>query len=434
MTDAGNFVSATAGPSDDTRRWVISVSATALAAYCLWILVRELNADRAWIIAEYVALPGTLAALLIAWRGHARLGAGVLLATVAFQEHFAFVLSRSPLLNLGTPVLPVLVAGTGLLLGARAAWVLSGAMVLSVPAATALGTRLFGPSQPIAGLSDFYAFVLLDLTNLSAAVVAALGAGALRRARQAAGRAEGRLAALVRQDPSGILLLDSSGRIVSLNAAAASVLGVRSSDAAGRPFTDTIGAATDPPHTTFPLPDEATPMETDLVLQGASGRRVVEASASRIPGTDDAGDVLVILRDVTEYRDAARRADQFSRLLERAPTEAYIVDSETRRIRFANEAARRNLGYTARELDGLTITDVEPGLTRSSLQRLETDLRRHPEGTVMLTGEHRRKDGTTYLVEMQAHLVALGAEPALGVLAVGVVPGTGGAPGSRRDA
>lgn len=399
----------------EVRRWVMGVSAATFVAYGIWILIRELNADRAWIVAEYVALPGALAAWLLAWRRVVPAAAITLIATVAFQEHFAFVLSRSVLLNLGTPVLPVLVAGAGLLIGTRAAWVVAVGMILSVPAATTLGEQWFGPPSPVAGLSEFYALVALDLTNLMAAVVVSLGAVALRRAHEAARVAEVRCAGLMRHSPCGIALLDDGGRVLALNTAATTLLDTPEADVLGRPFVEVLAVPAVSPHTVLPLPEDTVPVGTELELQLGSERRLVEAAARRIDAGADHGSIFVVLRDVTEERIARQRAAQFGWMLDRTPTEVYVVDPESLRLRFVNATARRSLGYTAEELDAIPMTAIAAGFTPAYARRLEADLGRRSDGSVTSTGEHRRKDGSTYPVHTRAYLFGAGGERTIGL-------------------
>jgi len=405
----------TLAAAGEVRRWIMGASAATLVAYSVWILIRELNADRAWIIAEYVALPGALAAWLLAWRGVVPAAAVTLIATVALQEHFAFVLSRSVLLNLGTPVLPVLVAGAGLLIGTRAAWVVAAGMILSVPAATALGERLFGPPQPVAGLSEFYALVALDLTNLVAAVIVTLGAAGLARTRHAVRTAEIQRAGLMRHSTCGIALLDGRGHVQALSPVAAALLNVPEADLLGRPFADALAVPATSRHAALPLPEDDVPVGTELEFERDGERRIVEVAARRLEAGDERGSILVTLRDATEERMGRHRADWLGWLLDRAPTEVYVVDPGSLQLRFVNATARRNLGYAAGELDTLPMTAIAAGFTHAYARRLETDLDRQPDGDVATTGEHRRKDGSTYPVRTRAYLLGMGGERLFGL-------------------
>lgn len=396
------------------------VSGTVFAAYAAWILTREVSGDRAWIIAEYIALPGTTAAFLLAWRRHPQAGAVVLILTVAFQEHFGVLLTRGVALNVGTPVLPVLVVAAGMLLGGTAAYIVAGVMVFSLPVAIMLGERAFGPAPTLTGLSEFYALLALDLTNLAAAVLVAVGTGVFRKTLQAARAAEDTYSTLVRHAPLGIVQLDADGRVMLLNPVAESLIGAQTATARGRFLTELLGTATDTDPVTIPLPDPDTGTETLVTLRDGDARTVVEMSASRTSQDDGNAGMLVILRDATGRREMEQHAIQLGRMLDQSPGEAYVFDAETLRVRYMSLGARRALGYDPADTDALTITDIAPALTRPEVRRLMTELTERPNEFLPLHGVHRRRDGMAYPVEARLHLVSFAGAPALGLFALDV--------------
>jgi PAS domain S-box-containing protein len=114
--------------------------------------------------------------------------------------------------------------------------------------------------------------------------------------------------------------------------------------------------------------------------------RVVEAVRGRRRGVD-----------ASVGRETGKRL--FRDLLDRSNDAVLIAEFETGRYVDANETARRRLGYEWAELDALTVLDVEATFDD------ETDWREHAErvkreGTVVNEGRHRRKDGTTFPVEL----------------------------------
>jgi PAS domain S-box-containing protein len=76
------------------------------------------------------------------------------------------------------------------------------------------------------------------------------------------------------------------------------------------------------------------------------------------------------------------------------------------RLSYANDAACRLLGYELDELTGLTVADIDPGVTLDSWNR-EWD-RLYELGGATIESTHHCKDGTTLPVEITCSIVELG--------------------------
>jgi len=96
------------------------------------------------------------------------------------------------------------------------------------------------------------------------------------------------------------------------------------------------------------------------------------------------------------------RVLQLGQIVENSPSEIYAFDIETLRFVHVNEGARKNLGYTMRELESLTPVALKPAFTTKDFAALLAPLLRGERTKVHFETDHRRKDGTTYPVE--AHL------------------------------
>ncbi|MCK7583632.1 MAG: sensor domain-containing diguanylate cyclase [Chromatiales bacterium] len=70
----------------------------------------------------------------------------------------------------------------------------------------------------------------------------------------------------------------------------------------------------------------------------------------------------------------------------------------------ASEGALANLGYDSAEIADLTPLDLMPGVNSEDLARLLAPLRDASQAVVTLEGAHRRKDGSTYPVEVRLQL------------------------------
>jgi PAS domain S-box-containing protein len=92
-----------------------------------------------------------------------------------------------------------------------------------------------------------------------------------------------------------------------------------------------------------------------------------------------------------------RANDQLRRLFDQAG-DAIFVHNETGQIIEVNARACQTLGYTREELLGMNVTDIESCPPAPLSKTWETVEATEPTN---LSGEHRRKDGTTFPVEVR---------------------------------
>ena len=88
-----------------------------------------------------------------------------------------------------------------------------------------------------------------------------------------------------------------------------------------------------------------------------------------------------------------------SRILEESRNEVYVVDVETLRFVEVNRAARENLGYATDELYRMSPPDMAD-VDEQSIRDLMQQLMRGEISEHVLRKNHRRKDGSTYPVEV----------------------------------
>lgn len=100
----------------------------------------------------------------------------------------------------------------------------------------------------------------------------------------------------------------------------------------------------------------------------------------------------------------ARRA--VLRLFDSSQTELYHVDLVARRVIFASDAGRRNLGYSLAELRALPLETLLPGLEREGrLDERILELKARPDHRLSLRTTARRKDGSRYPIELRVELL-----------------------------
>ncbi len=109
-------------------------------------------------------------------------------------------------------------------------------------------------------------------------------------------------------------------------------------------------------------------------------------------------------RDITEQRRANYSLRLFRALIDRASDAIEVIDPSTLRFLDCNESAYRDLGYTREEFLSLSVYDIDP-LVDEMAARITQEIAR--SGFVIFESIHRRKDGSTFPVEINLKIVRL---------------------------
>ena len=108
-----------------------------------------------------------------------------------------------------------------------------------------------------------------------------------------------------------------------------------------------------------------------------------------------------VIEDITERRQAEALVQQFGHLLQNSFDEIYIFDAHTLHFLLTSEGAEKNLGYSSDELNQLTPLDLCPSFTRESFGQMIASLRSGEQPSLFFETVLRRRNGTTYPVEMR---------------------------------
>jgi PAS domain S-box-containing protein len=92
-------------------------------------------------------------------------------------------------------------------------------------------------------------------------------------------------------------------------------------------------------------------------------------------------------------------------LVSRSLNKIYVFAPDTLRITFANRAACENTGYREEELKEMAMPDIEPEFSVETFRALVGPLLTREKERLVLETTHRRKDGSTYPVEIYLQLV-----------------------------
>jgi PAS domain S-box-containing protein len=102
-----------------------------------------------------------------------------------------------------------------------------------------------------------------------------------------------------------------------------------------------------------------------------------------------------------------------SRIIENSETEVYITDVETLKFVYANAMACSNLGYAKEELLQLGPHEITTHVTREGILATAKSVLNETTARRAVIGTHKRKDGTTYAVQINMQRAISNGRPAL---------------------
>jgi len=92
---------------------------------------------------------------------------------------------------------------------------------------------------------------------------------------------------------------------------------------------------------------------------------------------------------------------RMGRILDQSPAEIFLIEPHSWRILQSNRTAQHHLGYDAEELARMTVFDIKPDLTPEYLEALVQPLFSAEREQVSFEARHRRRNGSTYPVEVR---------------------------------
>ncbi|MFC1556076.1 PAS domain S-box protein, partial [candidate division KSB1 bacterium] len=217
-----------------------------------------------------------------------------------------------------------------------------------------------------------------------------------------------KMALHVEKTPLGVIEWDLNFCVAAWNKSAEDMFGYTFEEAFGKHANELI------------MPEEIHNL-ADKIWQGLlaqkggtrSNNEILTKDRKRIhcewyntPLINEQGEVIGVtslVLDITE-RVIAEKELRFSRFsLDQSADAAYWITPEAKFI-YVNNASCESLGYTQEELINLTVYDVDPNFTKEIWPAHWRDIKE--KGPFSLESLHRRKDGTTFPVEITVNYLA----------------------------
>ena len=229
-------------------------------------------------------------------------------------------------------------------------------------------------------------------------------------AEQALKQSEERYRALYDETPTMYFTLATDGMVRSVNRFGAKQLGYRADELVGLSVLGVFHEEDKEAVSTSLSECLATPEITrhwEFRKVRKDGSMMWVREVARV-GQSSTGEtvVLVTCEDVTERMRTEQALTFFRTLLDHIDDSIEIIDPQTGQFLDGNKGAASNIGYTRDEFLTLTVPDIDPLVTGPVFAGLMEQLRDTPN-PIVLDSLHRRKDGTTFPVEVSAQLIRL---------------------------
>ena len=218
---------------------------------------------------------------------------------------------------------------------------------------------------------------------------------------------EQQLAGIIHSAMDAIITIDEDQKIVIFNEAAEEIFQCSAQEALGKPLDRFLPVPLRSAHRDhvlrFAQTGEASRrMAAHREISGLRGNGETFPLEASISKAERSGKrwLTVILRDISERKQNEERLNYLGRILDESVNEIYVFDAATLRFTQVNKGARENIGYSMAELCAMTPLDLQPEVTNERFLELLSPLRTGQREQVGFRTFHRRKDGTTYPVEV----------------------------------
>jgi PAS domain S-box-containing protein len=143
----------------------------------------------------------------------------------------------------------------------------------------------------------------------------------------------------------------------------------------------------------------------DKPLETADGRKINVEFVSNVYLVNGEKVIQCNIRDITDRKASQEKLHLLRALIDGSKDAIHVIDPETMRFLDVNESGCQALGYTRVELLKLTVSDVTVGVDQAMFD--STAARIEKAGHAVFESIHRRKDGSTFPVEVSLSLVRL---------------------------
>ncbi len=227
----------------------------------------------------------------------------------------------------------------------------------------------------------------------------------------------------------GVVVHSPDGTIVSCNPSAERILRLGAHEVVGRRWAHwrpvrEDGRAIGPDESPTAIAAATGRPQSDVVMgldTGDDALRWIAVNAEPVPGENGRPSAVVAsFSDIAERRRREELVSRLGRILEQSRDEVHVFDSRTLRLVQVNRSAVANTGYSMDELHGMTPLDLLPEMDPDAFDAVVEPLRSGDVERVQFETVHRRRDGTTYPVEVRMQLVGSEVPPVIAAVVIDI--------------
>ncbi len=255
---------------------------------------------------------------------------------------------------------------------------------------------------------------LLGNEGFGGAIIIISDITARKIAEDALKKSEQKLSLHAQQTAVGMIEWDVDFKVTAWNPAAEKIFGFTKDEAMGcHPYELIVPAS---------LKEYLNTIWANL-LRGKGGERSINENITKdgrtitcewnnTPLVNNEGNVVAVasfVQNITEHKEAEESLKKFTSAINQSGEAIFVIDPETTSFLYVNETACKSLGYSRSELLNMGVMEIETTLSEESLWEEHLKLIKKAD-SVVLEGEHKRKDETVFPVEVNAKYVSEGSE------------------------
>ncbi|MGB9130930.1 MAG: PAS domain S-box protein [Thiobacillus sp.] len=204
--------------------------------------------------------------------------------------------------------------------------------------------------------------------------------------------------------PDPIFVHDGEYRILRANLAYAERAGMDVREIIGKPYWEV-----------FPIHDGPQPGCVQALKQQSAHEDEVQLPSGEVfhvrhyPILGDEGKYLYslhVMHDITELRRSEEKLKLFRDLLDHSNDAIEVVEPGTLRFLDVNEKGCLDLGYSREEMLSMRVPDIDPGFGQTEMAVIDEMISK--SGVAVFERMHRRKDGSTFPVEITLKFIEIG--------------------------
>ncbi|HTS07527.1 MAG TPA: PAS domain S-box protein [Candidatus Eisenbacteria bacterium] len=203
---------------------------------------------------------------------------------------------------------------------------------------------------------------------------------------------------------------DLDGRVLWMNPLPAQILGYSAEKLIGRRIPDMLEPEFREQFNSYiaTIQREGRAEGVMRLVTSAGERRFWEYRNTLRHVDDGPPIVRGMAHDITERIRTEKSLRMFRTLIDQSSDALEVIDPQTFKLLDISQRECSDLGYTREELLQMTVFDIDPTLDRAEALKERAELSR--VGSLRREGLHRRKDGSTFPVEVNIRYVSLGGE------------------------